>query len=100
MAFEQNLNSEEQNSGSMVRTMWLEKDGQRIRVDERINDPIKEGRVVKVKRSSGQIEDGWEVKGFGENGHTVFVGKDEDGHILRKEVSIEILEDLNPPQER
>ena len=56
--------------------------------------------VVDVKRTSGEIEGGWEVKSFLNDGNTVVVEKPEGNETLHKEIPIDVIEYLNPPQER
>ena len=63
---------------------------------ESVSNAIKEGRFldVKVKRSSGEMEDGWIVTGT--NGENAAVAKIlEDESILRKTVPLEELKEWN-----
>ncbi len=72
-------------------------DNQLVRLNERF--PDKKSWEVKVKRSSGEIEDGWEISGFERrltSGDTVIVKKEiSGGRKLVKKVPIEKLTQWN-----
>lgn len=60
---------------------------------------LSKGDVVKVQRSSGAIEEGWEIFGFNPNTGDVIARKREGGQTLEKEIPQEELKALNPPKQ-
>ena len=66
-------------------------------IDERAEDPLREGRIVKVRRSNGTIEDGWKIKSFTSNGKVAVLEKAEGRTTIKKGVEVAKLEELNPP---
>ncbi len=68
-------------------------------INERINDPLREGRMVTVKRTDGTLEKGWKITGFEGDGQLVVVQKAKDGQTIQKKIAIEKMEELNPPSE-
>lgn len=69
------------------------------RVSKRTRDHLKVGSVIKVQRSSGQVESGWRISSFKDGGNIAVVEKNEGAKILQKMLRIEDLEVLNPPKD-
>jgi len=50
---------------------------------------------VNIKRSSGEIENGWKIIGFDSEPSVVTVCKPEGNSLLRKKISLENLKEWN-----
>jgi PPM family protein phosphatase len=63
------------------------------------NNPIEKGMAAKVRRSNGEVEYDWEVKGV--DGNDVLVTKpgDKDGKIILKRIPLEQFQKDNSPVE-
>ena len=61
-------------------------------------DWIKIGETVRVPRTSGIIDEGWEVLGYNRDNGDAIVGKYENGKAISKEVPPDLLKQLNPRQ--
>ena len=57
-----------------------------------------EGSIVKVRRSNGEIEGGWTIRGFSQTGDAIVV-KFEGNQIIGKHIPRERLLELNKPVE-
>lgn len=65
--------------------------------EKRNYDYIADGLIVKIKRSSGNIEDGWVVLYIDKReGRVLVVKQDPEKGLLRKKISIEEVAKLNP----
>ena len=73
-------------------------------IKPRLDDPLKVGREIIVKRSEesgGALEGDFKITAFIDDGKTVVVQKRLPGEkVLVKEVPLRELEKLNPPRER
>lgn len=61
---------------------------------------LRKGDIVRIKRSSGDIESGWEIVGFKLKTGNVIVQKSEKGEILEKQIPQTELKNLNPPEKK
>ncbi|HLC94087.1 MAG TPA: hypothetical protein VJH96_00785 [Patescibacteria group bacterium] len=60
---------------------------------------LRKGDMVKVQRSNGAIEEGWEIVGFNPLTGDARVTRKEGAQILKKEISQSQLQSLNPVRE-
>ncbi|MEK7158638.1 MAG: hypothetical protein AAB733_03660 [Patescibacteria group bacterium] len=72
---------------------------------QEVSPPQKEfqlnrGDLVRVQRSNGTVETGWEIFEFDPGSGTVAVRKKENGRVLVKNVSLAALTELNRPDRR
>ena len=79
-------------------------DSSKQSIKPRLDDPLKVGREIIVKRSEesgGALEGDFKITAFIDDGKTVVVQKRLPGEkVLVKEVPLRELEKLNPPRER
>jgi hypothetical protein len=61
---------------------------------------LRKGDIVRVQRSSGEIESGWEIFGFDQKTGNAIVHKAEKGEILEKRIPQTELKNLNPPERK
>lgn len=69
--------------------------------EDKILKPFTEGHILNVKRTSGEIENDWVLSAFdAETGNAIVLKKDKNGETLKKIITPEELETLNPPTEK
>jgi hypothetical protein len=66
-------------------------------IEEQKEVQLRKGDIVRIQRSDGTIESGWEILGFDPNTDDVMVGKLEKRGLLRKRISQTKLKNLNRP---
>jgi len=73
-----------------------------LKKEKEILAPFTEGRIVKVRRSSGVVESDWVVFRYNKETDGVIVQKEEktSGDILQKEIPLKDLKDLNPDNQK
>ncbi len=64
---------------------------------ERAEDPLRQGRDVLVRRSSGKIESGWLIRSFKILDSGEYVSVYNPDELASKNVPLKELEELNPP---
>lgn len=65
---------------------------------EREEDPLRLGRSVLVRRSSGKIEPNWVINGFKNLEVGEYVSVFYPDELASKDVALKELEELNPPK--